>query len=85
QVQWRVVNALGEVVARKTTQDDIRQWLPGSYQSQFTLALPATLTSGKYQLEVALTNDQGTPRIRLANEGGNAEGWYPMASFNIKE
>lgn len=85
QVQWRVVNALGEVVARKTTQDDIRQWLPGSYQSQFTLALPATLTSGKYQLEVALTNEQGTPRIRLANEGGNAEGWYPMASFNIKE
>lgn len=84
-IQWRLVNARGDVVARKGTQDDVRQWLPGSHQSHFSFDMPAALPAGKYQLEVALTDHQGTPRIRLANEGRKADGWYPMASFNIKE
>ena len=84
-VQWRIVNAAGDTVTQIKTADDVRQWLPGAHQSRATLALPAGLPDGQYRLQAALANHQGQPRIQLANEGQTGDGWYSLASFNLKE
>ncbi|HFU1339746.1 TPA: DUF4832 domain-containing protein, partial [Klebsiella michiganensis] len=84
-VQWRIVNDAGTTVTQIKTADDVRQWLPGDHHSSATLPLPAGLPGGQYRLEAALTNYQGQPRIQLANEGKTGDGWYSLASFNLKE
>lgn len=84
-VQWRIVNDAGTTVTQIKTADDVRQWLPGDHHSSATLPLPAGLPVGQYRLEAALTNHQGQPRIQLANEGKTGDGWYSLASFNLKE
>lgn len=84
-VVWRIVDAHGTAVQELRTQDDIRQWLPGEHVSHVTFALPSNLTAGQYQLETAITDRHGSPRINLANQGRDPQGWYPLATFNLEK
>ncbi|MGL4724403.1 MAG: DUF4832 domain-containing protein [Scandinavium sp.] len=83
-VAWRITDARGNVVLQQRTQDDLRQWLPGEHPSRVQFALPASLTAGSWQLEATITDEKDTPRIALANQGRSADGWYPLATFNIE-
>ncbi|MCC7491750.1 MAG: DUF4832 domain-containing protein [Fimbriimonadaceae bacterium] len=47
-----------------------------------TLALPATLPAGDYQLAMALTDAAGRPRIRLANEP-QRQGWTLLGAVQV--
>lgn len=81
---YRLVNDSGQAVLQGVTPDDIRTWLPGEHESDFTLATRSDFAPGHYWLEVALVNDQKQPRINLSNDGKRADGWYRLSSITVK-
>jgi len=84
-LRWRITTPSGESVMQQSTQDDLRQWLPGEHASRVTFTLPRDLPVGHYQFEAAITDDTHTPRVSLANQNRSQDGWYPLASFELKE
>lgn len=80
---WRLQDKRGQTVAQGSAGDDIRQWLPGSQRSGYQLATPGNLAAGQYHLDVGLLDKNGLPRIQLANEGKQADGWYRLSSVMI--
>ncbi|KFC81626.1 DUF4832 domain-containing protein [Buttiauxella agrestis] len=83
-VNYRVVDASNKVVVQVQTVDDIRTWLPGEYSTNYQLTIPANSASGQYYIEVAMLDGQGKPRINLANEGQQSNGWYRVSKINIQ-
>ncbi len=70
-----------EVIA---TSADIRTWLPGDIVHEEKLYLPDDMPPGDYQIEVAIVDPVSfRPRIKLAIEGVNDEGWYPMGKIRV--
>jgi hypothetical protein len=63
----------------------IRGWLPGPQATKTTVRLPKTAQAGRYDLAVGLV-DPATkqPAVRLAIEGRDAEGWYPVSRLEIQ-
>ncbi|MNC71418.1 hypothetical protein D3C75_1223390 [compost metagenome] len=49
----------------------------------YQLVIPNTLAAGQYHLDVGLLDNNGLPRIQLANEGKQADGWYRLSSVMI--
>ncbi len=60
-------------------QADVGRWLPGRFNVEEALALPATTPRGACQLSVGIV-DPATlqPKVRLAIEGRDPDGWYPI-------
>jgi hypothetical protein len=49
-----------------------------------SLAIPADLPAGAYRLRTALLDLRtGKPAIRLAIEGREPDGWYPLGKINV--
>jgi hypothetical protein len=49
-----------------------------------TLALPRELAAGDYELAVAVVDPAtGAPVLRLALEGRDADGWYPVSRLRV--
>ena len=49
-----------------------------------SLAIPADLPAGAYRLRTALLDlGTGKPAIRLAIDGREADGWYPLGTINV--
>ncbi len=68
------------------TDADIRKWLPGDIFFEEKLYLPKDMPPGNYDLEIALVDPVSfDSRIKLAIEGVNAEGWYPMGKVIVKQ
>jgi hypothetical protein len=63
----------------------IRGWLPGSQATKTTVQLPKTVRPGRYDVAIGLV-DPATklPAVRLAIEGRDAEGWYPVSRLEIQ-
>lgn len=71
-----------EVIA---TDADIRSWLPGDIVFEEKLYIPHDMPQGDYQLEIAIVDPIALdPRVKLAIQGANEDGWYPMGSISIK-
>lgn len=67
-----------------TTDADIRNWLPGDNMYNKQLTVPLNLPAGQYEIQVGITDARtGKPVIRLAIDGRDAEGWYPMGKIRI--
>jgi len=66
------------------TQTDVRTWLPGVVDMEASLALPASMTSGVWEVSVGITGTPGVPMLRLANEGRDDGGWYPVSSVEVQ-
>jgi hypothetical protein len=65
---------------------DIRNWLPGDIVCDETLYIPFDMPLGTYQLEVAIVSPVSwEPRVKLAIEGRNEEGWYPIGNIKIQD
>jgi uncharacterized protein DUF4832/glycosyl hydrolase family 42 (putative beta-galactosidase) len=81
--------ALRFVGAQRTqvlvTGADMRSWLPGDSLYDDRVFLPADLPEGDYQLQVGLVDpNTRAPRVRLAIEGRDGEGWYPMGAITVQ-
>jgi hypothetical protein len=61
------------------TSADMCGWLPGDIVFEEKLYLPYDMPEGEYQLEIAIIDPVTfKPRVKLANEGMNKDGWYTM-------
>jgi len=68
-----------------TTCAYLPDWLPGDIVQDETLFIPHDMPAGTYQLEVAIVSPVSyEPRVKLAIEGVNEEGWYPMGEIVIQ-
>jgi hypothetical protein len=63
---------------------DIKTWLPGDIVYDDNLYIPYDLPVGTYQLEVGIVSPVTfEPRVKLAINGVNEDGWYPMGKIEI--
>jgi hypothetical protein len=67
------------------TGTSLKGWLPGTKQVAETLRLPQDLPRGNYQLALAVVDPRTQrPAVRLAIEGRDAEGWYPLSQIEVR-
>lgn len=66
------------------TDADVRAWLPGDSMYDSSVALPAGLSAGDYDLGVAVV-DRLTrePKVKLAVAGVGDDGWYSMGKIAV--
>ena len=75
----------GSRTAVLVTSADIRGWLPGDNLYDDGVLVPGDLPAGDYNMSLALV-DPATrePRIRLAIDGRDADGWYALGKIRIQ-
>ena len=76
----------GKQTAVMLTGADIRTWMPGDNLYNNDVFIPADLADGQYTLSVAIV-DPATrqPNVKLAIEGVEPDGWYPMGKIEVKQ
>ena len=68
------------------TNADINSWLPGDNLYDDAIYVPRDMPKGIYQLQIGIVDRQShEPKVNLAIEGRNPEGWYPIGNFEIKD
>ena len=66
------------------TDVDITTWLPGDNLCDRTIKIPLNVPEGDYELSLGILDPQSfKPRIKLAIEGRDIEGWYPLGRIQI--
>jgi hypothetical protein len=79
----RLKGASGAAVL--ATDADIRKWLPGDNLHDGAVFLPPDLPGGEYTLSLALVDpDTREPRVRLAIEGREPDGWYSLGTVRVR-
>jgi hypothetical protein len=73
------------------TQADVRQWLPGNWETEEKFQLREDLPAGQYSLEVAILDRAGTnpethplPPLQLGIDGRRPDGWYALSHISIQ-
>ena len=67
-----------------TTHADIRKWLPGDNVYDHFVFIPSDMKPGTYNLQVGIIDAvKGTPKIKLAIEGRDNDGWYTLGKTEI--
>jgi hypothetical protein len=75
----------GKRAAVMVTDADITSWLPGDNLYDDAVFVPWDLPPGEYTLQVGIVDRQTrTPRVKLAIEGRDAEGWYTMGRITVR-
>jgi hypothetical protein len=68
------------------TDADIRRWLPGDNIYENALFIPLHFPAGAYDLQIGIVDPQHhQPRVQLAIEGKESDGWYTLGEINIEE
>jgi len=66
------------------TDADIREWLPGDAVYNDGVFIPYGLSPGNYELQISIIDRQyRQPRIKLAIEGRDEEGWYTLGNIEV--
>ena len=61
-----------------------KSWLPGIHKIVETVHLPRDFPPGDYRLSVAVVDPKtGRPAVRLAIEGRDPDGWYPLSRLTV--
>ena len=67
------------------TDADITSWLPGDNVYDDSVFIPMDMPAGEYDLQIGIVDRQThEPKVNLAIEGRNAEGWYNVGKMRIK-
>lgn len=67
------------------TDADITTWLPGDNLYDDAVFIPFDMPAGIYQLQIGIVDRQShVPKVNLAIEGRNPEGWYQLGKLEIK-
>ena len=68
------------------TDADIKSWLPGDNIYDDAIAVPWDMPSGNYQMQVGILDPQShKPKVNLAIEGKDNDGWYSIGKIKIKK
>ena len=63
---------------------DIKKWLPGDIVFDDTFYIPLDLPTGTYDIQIAIVDRQKhIPRVNLAFEGKQNDGWYQLGKINV--
>lgn len=66
------------------TAADIRKWLPGDNIYDSSIYIPKNIPQGYYELQIGIVDPTTRkPRVQLAIEGKDAEGWYDLGKIKI--
>lgn len=86
---YRLVGA-SPAIAVESAQDTTG-WLPGSWRVQDSITIPADLSPGTYEVQLALLDRDGSspatkalPPTELAIHGRTADGWYPVSRVKVE-
>jgi hypothetical protein len=83
-VALRLKRADAEPIVLTSRETSIRGWLPGAHNLDAPFLIPSTLAPGRYEIAIGVAEPQlGKPAVRLAIEGRDAEGWYPLSSVEV--
>jgi hypothetical protein len=67
------------------TDADINSWMPGDNVYDDAIFIPGDMPAGAYQLQIGIVDRQShEPKVKLAIEGKDPEGWYTMGKIEIK-
>jgi hypothetical protein len=67
------------------TDANLLTWLPGDIVYNDKVFLPYDLPEGTYELELAIISPTtNEPKVKLAIEDVNEEGWYPMGTILVQ-
>jgi len=67
------------------TTADIRSWLPGDSLYDDSVQVPSDITPGQYHLQIAILDQQtNEPRIKLAIEARQPDGWYNLGNIQVR-
>jgi len=62
----------------------IKEWLPGDNIYDYSIGVPGHVPAGSYELQIAVTDRVNyEPRVNLAIEGRQEDGWYPLGPIEI--
>ena len=79
----RLRGAGGEAII--DTRADVRSWLPGDAVYDDTLAAPAELAPGEYEIGVAIVDPvTRKPKVKLAIAGVDEGGWYNLGAITVR-
>ena len=68
-----------------TTDANVTLWMPGDNIYDGSIFIPYDVSSGTYALQVGLVDPQSKkPKIKLAIEGIDSQGWYTMGDMRIE-
>jgi len=65
------------------TGADINSWLPGDNLYDGKVYVPIDISPGEYQMELAIVDANRQPRVQLAIEGRQENGWYSLGSIEV--
>ncbi len=78
----RLKNAASDIIL--VTDADITKWLPGDAVFNDAVYIPYDFLPGNYELQVSIVDhQQRIPRIKLAIEGRDEEGWYTLGNIEV--
>jgi hypothetical protein len=67
------------------TEADINSWFPGDNLYDDAIFVPGDMQPGNYELQVGIVDNQKhEPKVNLAIEGKDPEGWYPIGKIEIR-
>lgn len=68
------------------TGENIKEWLPGDIVYNDALFIPRDISPGEYNLQVAVVDKTDmSPKVKLAIEGRDNEGWYQLGKLKINQ
>jgi hypothetical protein len=84
RLAFRLTDSAGKSVPLFSATS-IRGWLPGAVTASESFKFPEKLAKGKCRLAVGIVDPRTwEPAVRLAIEGREAEGWYPVSAVEVK-
>lgn len=67
------------------TDADINSWFPGDNLYDNAVFVPLYMPVGIYKFQISIVDTQShKPKVNLAIEGKDTEGWYPLGNLEIK-
>jgi hypothetical protein len=68
------------------TDANITTWLPGDNVYDDAVFLPADMPVGDYEISLALVDPSSRqPKVKLAIEGLEEDGWYRLGRIKVRE
>jgi len=71
--------------ATMITDADITEWMPGDNLYNNSIFIPPDMPAGEYMIQIAIVDNQShKPKVMLAIDGRDPEGWYNLGIINVK-
>lgn len=89
RVAYRFVDASGVVDKQQETSREVSDWLPAETRvgDAPVIAINDDITvptlAGEYDLQIALVNDQGDAKIKLAIDMPQKDNWYSISTITV--